>query len=198
MAVVVTKSASITNWDATPVFIPTTGEGADGPQRVANDSVSAANGDTGAAGQIPAASLYRFCRIPTNAKVKKVLLNTTGITVGTADIDVVFSDSLTDGTQPAFSQLANPVVLITAGADNKLFAAATTLVAPITQKDVTLAQAGGSFTLAHMNIPLWQVLVNIGATQFVSDPGGFFDIGLKLVTSITTAGTIGIEVDYVE
>jgi hypothetical protein len=44
---------------------------------------------------------------------------------------------------------------------------------------------------------LWQVLVALGATQFVADPGGFFDIVAKLTTGITTNGTVQCEVQYV-
>src|SRR5713226_1176948 len=118
MAVVTTKSPSIINWDASPVFIPTIGEGAEGPLRWVGDSLTAVVGDS-------ATSIYRFARVPTNAKIKRVFTTVVGNTgTVTVDIDVAFSDSLTDGTQYAFSQLANSAVLITAGADNKLFGAA--------------------------------------------------------------------------
>lgn len=191
MAVVTTKSTSITNWDATPIFIPTTGEGADGLQRVANDSMTSVVGDS-------IGSIYRFVRIPTNAKIKKVLLNIfTASTAGAADIDIAFSDSLTDGTQPAFSQLANPVVQTTGPADNKLFGAAFALTATQKQTDITFQTT--SFLASYQNLPLWQVLVNLGCTQFVADPGGYFDIIMKLTTAVTVAaGVIAIECDYVE
>jgi hypothetical protein len=193
MAVVTTKSPSIINYDASPIIIPTIGEGADGMLRCANDAITSVVGDTNG-------SIYRICRLPTNAKIKKVLLNIfTASTAGAGDIDVFFSDSLTDGTQYAFSQLANPAVLIAAGADNKLFGAAQSLTATANQKDITFGNASSPFTAQFQNLPLWQVLVALGATQFVADPGGFFDIGFKLTTSITvTAGIISMEVDYVE
>lgn len=187
MAVVTTKSPSIVNWDATPIFIPTTGEGCEGPLKIITDSVAAANGDS-------IASKYRLVRVPTNAKVKSVFIGATGITVGAGDIDVAFSDSTTDGTQQS---LAGGTVQTTGPADNKLFGAAQTLVAGTigARKDTTFL---GTFVFAHQNLPLWQVLVNLGATQFAADPGGLFDIIITLTTAITTAGTINCEVQYVE
>src|SRR5712691_9014394 len=107
MAVVITKSASIIGWDSTPLVEPATGEGAPGHLRAVNDSLSGVVGDS-------IGSVYRFCRIPTNAKIKKVVWNLfTGSTAGAMDVDVAFSDSLTDGTPPSLSQLANPVVQVT-------------------------------------------------------------------------------------
>lgn len=187
MAVVTTKSPSITNWDALPVFIPTTGEGIEGPMRCITDNVTSVVGDS-------IGSIYRFVRIPTNAKVKRVLLNIfTASTAGAADIDIAFSDSATDGTQPA---LAGGIVQITGPADNKIFASAFTLTATANQKDMTFNTT--SFTAVNQNQPLWQVLVGLGATQFTTDPGGFFDIVMKLTTAVTvTAGVISMEADYV-
>jgi hypothetical protein len=189
MAVVTTKSLSIVNADATPIVATSIGEGAPGFLKSVNDSLTAVVGDS-------IASLYKVVRIPTNAKIKQVLLNyPTASTAGAADIDVFFSDSATDGTQPS---LAGGVVQITGPVDNKLFGAAVTLTGVFTQKDVTF-QNPTVFLLNHMNLPLWQVLVNIGATQFSADPGGYFDIGLKLTTALTvTAGLVGMQVTYVE
>lgn len=191
MAVVITKSPSIVNFDATPIFLPTIGEGASGMARTVTDSAASAVGDS-------IGSIYRLVRIPSNAKIKKVLLNsnTAAAGAGAADIDVAFSDSFTDGTQQQFLNLASPIVQTTGPADNKLFGAAQSLISPITQSDKTFA---GTFTFAHQNLPLWQVLVNLGCTQFLADPGGFFDIVAKLTTAITVAGGfVQAEVDYVE
>lgn len=190
MAVVTTKSVSITNLDSSPIIENTIGEGAPGMLRTINDAVTAVVGDS-------IASIYRMVRVPTNAKIKQVLVNYfTASTAGATDIDVFFSDSLTDGTPQSLNALANPVVLITAGADNKLFGAAQVLTGILNQSDKTFA---GTFTAAHQNLPLWQVLVNLGATQFSADPGGFFDIGFKLTTALTvTAGVASMEVRYVE
>jgi hypothetical protein len=39
--------------------------------------------------------------------------------------------------------------------------------------------------------------VNLGATQFTSDPLGFFDIVLKTTSTVTAGGDISAEVWYV-
>jgi hypothetical protein len=190
MAVVTVKSLSITNLDASPIIAMPTGEGAEGILRVANDFVTATVGDS-------IGSVYRCCRIPTNAKVKRVLLTyPTASTAGATDIDVAFSDSLTDGTQAAFSALTNPVVQISGPVDNKLFGSGTVLTAALKNSDITF---GNTFTPQHQNLPLWQVLVNLGCTQFTADPGGFFDLVAKLTVALTVAaGAFSLECDYVE
>jgi len=192
MAVVTVKSVQIINWDASPIFTPTTGEGNEGMQRInTSDNIGVTSGDS-------SGSIYRFLRIPVNAKIKRLFTTVVGNT-GTVsvDIDVAFSDSLTDGTQAAFNSLANPAVLITAGADNKLFGAAIAITgtAAIVKTERTFA---GTFTPVHQNLPIWQVLVALGATQFVADPGGFFDLIFKVTTAAATANTThSMEVEYV-
>jgi len=190
MAVVITKSPSIVNLDAFPIISNTQGEGAPGHLRIINDTMTGVVGDS-------IASIYRLCRIPTDAKIKRVLLNVVvASTAGAGDIDVFFSDSTNDGTPQSLATLANPVVQVTGPVDNKMFGTAQTLTGVLKQSDVTFA---GTFLPIHMNLPLWQVFVLLGATQFTADPGGFFDIGIKLTTALTVAaGSIGMEVDYVE
>jgi hypothetical protein len=192
MAVVTTKSASIINLDASPIVANTIGEGAPGVLRSVTDGVTAVVGDS-------IGSVYRLVRIPSNAKIKRVWLsNFVAATAGAGDLGIAFSDSLTDGTQPQFTALANPVVQTTGPADNKLFGTAKALTAQFLNTDMTF-QATPVFLAAHQNLPLWQVLVNLGTTQFTADPGGFFDLVMKLTIAITVAtGVISAEVDYVE
>jgi hypothetical protein len=139
-------------------------------------------------------STYRLVRIPTNAKVKHVLLKSVAQTAGTVDIDVAFSDSTVDGTNQS---LAGGIVQLTGPVDNKLFGAATSLAAAVPATgDYLPVTFGNTFTTDMVNIPLWQCLVNLGATQFTSDPGGFFDIVLKVGTGFTTGGDVAVEVQY--
>jgi len=191
MAVVITKSASITSWDASPQFIPSTGEGGPGFIKSVNDLVTGVVGDS-------IGSVYRLVRIPTNAKVKSVKWNLfTASTAGATDFSVAFSDNPNDGTPPSLALLANPVIQVTGPVDNKMFGAATTMTAVTkVNADITFA---GTFLAVHQNLPLWQVFVNLGATQFTTDPGGFFDIVAKLTTALTvTAGVLSMQCDYVE
>lgn len=180
------KSTSITNLDATPSVANSIGEGAPGQPRVSNDQLAAVTADN-------IGSTYRLCRFPTNAKVKQVILTSAIATGGSGDIDVAFSDNPNgDGTQ---ASLLGGVVQLTGPVDNKLFGAGQSLVALTTRTDFTFK---GTFLPAHQNIPLWQVLVNLGATQFTADPGGFFDLLIKLTVAVTTGGVVSGEVWYVE
>jgi hypothetical protein len=178
-------SLSITNLDASPIVANTIGEGAQGVLRNVSDFVLPVSGDD-------TTSTYRLARIPTNAKVKSVKIFSTIATAGSGDIDVAFSDSTTDGTP---SSLAGGIVQITGPVDNKLFGAAQSLVLAGVNTDFTFK---GTFTPAMQNKPLWQVLVGLGATQFTADPGGFFDIFVKITTGITTGGILAAEVNFVE
>jgi hypothetical protein len=182
------KSASITNLDASPVVANTIGEGAPGYETVNSDYVTTVSGDD-------TTSTYRLCRIPTNAKLKSLWINSTIASAGSGDIDIAFSDSTTDGTPPSLSGLTNPVCQITGPADNKLFGSAQSLVLANANTEFTFK---GTFVPAHQNMPLWAVLVALGATQFTTDPGGFFDIYVKITTGITTGGYLSATVRYVE
>lgn len=186
MATEALKSTSIVNLDASPIAAMPTGEGASGVMRTVNGHVAATTSAT-------SASTYRLCRFPTNAKIKQVLLTNAALATASAvDIDIAFSDSATDGTQPA---LAGGIVQITGPSDNKLFGSAVAVVSAQKNQDQTFAN---TFTTDHQNIPLWQVLVNLGATQFTADPGGFFDILLKATATVNTGGDLAVEVRFVE
>lgn len=185
MAGHILKSLSITNLDTNPVIRNTTGEGGPGQLRMVGDFVTPVSSDDNT-------STYRLARFPTNAKVKRVSLTSAILTAGSGDVNVAFSDSVNDGTQSSFNaglpvQLAGPV-------DNKLFGAAQSLVLASVITDFTLK---GTYTPNMMNIPMWQNLVTLGATQFTTDPGGFFDLFIKITTTITTGGVLYGEVHYV-
>jgi hypothetical protein len=179
------KSPSITNLDASPQVANTIGEGAVGSLMCASDSVTTVSADD-------TTSTYKICRIPTNAKIKSLYIDSGIGTAGAGDINIAFSDSTVDGTQQA---LAGGVVLITGPVNNKLFGAAQTLFGLTGRQDFTFK---GTFTPAMQNIPLWSVLVSLGATQFTADPGGYFDIQVNITTAITTGGVLSAEVYYVE
>jgi len=188
MAGHILKSPSITNLDASPVVPNTIGEGAPGYEIVINDSLSPVTGDDNT-------STYRMCRFPTNAKVKSLVIYSAIATAGSADIDVAFSTSTTDGTPPS---LTGGIVQLTGPVDNKLFGAAKSLVATVAAGPIIANAFQGTYTPQMQNIPMWQNLVTLGATQFTSDPGGFFDIYVKITTTITTGGLLAAKVEYVE
>lgn len=185
MATEALKSNPIVNLDSFPVVANTTGEGDDGMMRCVNGHVASTTGVT-------SPSTYRLVRIPTNAKIKQVWIsNAAWSTSAAADVDVAFSDSTVDGTQQS---LAGGIVQLAGPVDNKLFGSAYSLVSA--QLEPIEITRSNTFTTDMMNIPLWQVLVNLGATQFSSDPGGFFDIVLKTTTTVTTGGDVSVMVVY--
>lgn len=187
------KSNQIVNLDAFPIVGNTVGEGAPGIIRSVSGHVAATTGVT-------SPSSYRLVRFPPDAKIKHVFLcNAALSTSAAADFDVAFSDSLTDGTQPQFTSLTSSIIQITGPADNKLFGSAVTLVTAHGTSGVPapleLTFQNG-FTPTHQLLPIWQVLVNLGATQFSANPGGFFDILANTTTTVTAGGDIAVEVTY--
>lgn len=170
------KGPAITNLDATPVVDVTAGEGIGGELRHVGDWVTALTADT-------TSSTYRICRFPTQARIKRVVLNAAAVSAGAADIDIAFSDSTVDGTPPNLQGTVPQV----SSADNKWFGAAHSLVA---QANVDITYAG-SHTMATANEPIWKAL------GYATDPGGYFDIFMKVTTAITTGGIISVTVEYV-
>lgn len=179
------KAPSITNLDASPIVANVIGEANQGFVRIVNDYVTTVSADD-------TSSTYRLIRIPTNAKIKKVVLTSAAASAGAIDLNIAYSDSFNDGTQQALARLANPVVIIPS-ANNKLFGAAQSIVG-VAQADWTFL---GTFTKPMQNIPLWQVLISLGTTQFTADPGGFFDFYAAVTTTITTGGILSLECWYV-
>jgi hypothetical protein len=173
------KSPQITSRDGTPPVVLNVGEGEAGPVKRIDGYVTALSGDA-------VGSTYRMVRLPSNCKVKKVILNSAVASAGAADINVAYSDSATDMTA-----VANQGAIIQmSSANNQLFGAAHSLVAQ-SQADCTFANTT-NFPWTAVNVPLWSVL---GLT---SDPGGMLDVILSVTTAITTGGLVMLSVDYVE
>jgi hypothetical protein len=182
------KSIPIVNADAQPIIENALGSGAPGYLRAVNGHVAATTGVT-------SPSTYRLVRIPRDAKVKRIFLTNAALGGATAaDISVAFSDSTTDGTSNSFVNLANPVIQTSGPIDNKLFGSAVSLVNAQKNQDQTFSNL---YTTDLMNLPLWLALVNLGCTQFSTDPFGFFDLVLKTTTTVTAGGDLSLECWYV-
>ena len=207
-------SNSVTNADSQPLIAMRTGEGAPGRMHEADDTVA----NTVAVAQW---STYRLCRVPTNAKVKHVWLNTAGIdsnAVPTAKIDfnVAFSDSNYDGTPqqwvgtiPSSKFDGTSLAFVNgtgynagyanAGTGNKIFGSAFAVLASgVAQNGVELTWKN-TFTVAMRQQPLWNVFGFTDAQSSPYNPGGNFDILAVIDSAVATAavGNISIEVDYV-
>lgn len=172
------KSQQITDLDASPVVRNDAGRNAAGIVRMVTGGVTAVDADD-------TSSVYKLVRVPSNAVIKKVTIMSRIATAGSADINVAYSDSTTDGTQPS---LQGTIPQISA-ANNKLYGAAQSLVLSGVPTPFTFKNA--YMTNARLEQPLWQVL---GLT---TDPGGFFDIQANITTAVTTGGQVSCAVEYI-
>lgn len=173
------KATAITNLDATPAVIGTTGMGAPGTLRCANGYLTVS-------ASMAAGSTYRLVRIPSAAKVKQVLFESEAQGAGKFNLSVYYSDSTVDGTQPANQGLIVPTT------GDQFFASDIDCTSAVVLGDKT--NESGNYTLAKRDKALWDAL---GLT---SDPGGFFDIVAVVHTTDVTTGTgkIGVQVYYIE
>lgn len=177
MAVDHVKSTPITNLDASPAVANTAGEGA----AVALKSV---DGYATALASSSADATYQLVRVPSNCKVKSVILESEAQGAGAFDIGVYYA---TDG------EGGKPTALLAANAISQaLFASAVSCAAAVVPTDVT--NESGTYTLDKRTQPLWQ------AAGLSADPGGYFDIVATVKTTAVTTGTgkFGIRVAYAE
>lgn len=174
MAVDHVKSTAITNLDATPMVQNTNGEGGAGSlQNVSGSSVGVASSSINAT--------YRWCRVPTTAKIKRIMFQSQAQAAGAVDIGAYYP---TTGKTAKADLAANAI-------NQAFFASAVAVTSLVTPTDVT--NESGTYTHDLMNQPLWQAL------GLASDPGGYFDITGTLTTALTTGtGIWGISVDFVE
>jgi hypothetical protein len=223
MTVEILKSGVITNLDAQPIVVATSGEGAFGSVNAQTDNVSHTSAFGSATG-----NASRQCRFPVTAKVKHVYVYGKGLdsnaTAALAiDINVAFSDSATDGT-PVGGQSLIPVAALTGAvtslatysSPNKMFGSgyvAENNSGAVKYTEVTYLN---TFTPVMANQPMWANLggtgnasavpftagggfAQQGGSNQIDNPGGFLDLLLVVATGASTAatGTLGTEVDYV-
>jgi hypothetical protein len=177
MAVDHVKSTIITNLDASPAVIPTAGEGGPAPLKFVDGYATAV-----AASSVDAT--YQICRVPSNAKIKSMILESEAQGAGAFDIGVYYA---TDGIG------GKPVALLAAAAISRaLFGSAVSLASLVTPIDVV--NESTTYSLDKRNQPLWQ------AAGLSSDPGGNFDIVMTVTTTAVTTGTgkMGLKVLYTD
>lgn len=169
MAVELVNSTPITNMEATPPTRATAGRaGGAGPLVYVDGTVAVADAKD-------AASIYRVCRIPSQAVVKRVqACMDAATTTFTADIGVY---------DPTVNGVAGAVV------DADLFASAVVLAAIVIPTQYT--RESGQLSSAEMDMPLWQ------AAGKTADPGGYLDICFTATATTSVAGTAWMSVEYV-
>ncbi|CAB4200293.1 hypothetical protein UFOVP1356_33 [uncultured Caudovirales phage] len=175
MAIVNTKSTAVTNRDAVPSVIN------DG--RIEKGGLRSTVGSVAVGAADSATSYFPLASVPTTAMVRRVFLTAvTGMTTLAGDIGV-------------FKTTANSAGVTTGVVANtssgSIFAAAASMATVQNQADVT--NTGVTYPTDKREQPLWQ------AIGLAADPGGYFDIGIKVTTANTgAAGRVGLEVQYVD
>jgi hypothetical protein len=167
------QSTSITN-DQAAIRVPNaTGAGAEGYMKNVSDSVVVVAASA-------ADSTLRILRVPTNAKVKTVWLDSQAQGAGAFDVGVYYP---TDGLTGKPDLAANAI--------SQAFFASAVDCSGAVAKDIT--NESGTYTANLWNQPLWQAL------GIASDPGGEFDIVATVKTTDVTTGTgiFGLQVDFV-
>lgn len=177
------KSIAITSLDTpfatvpAPAFISTAGEGSVGVLKMIDGYVTAV-----ASSSINAT--YQLVRVPSNVKVKAIVLESEAQGQGSFDIGVYYA---TDGSN-ALSVTGG--LLAAAAISQAFFASAVDLTSAYGPTNVT--NESGTNVIAKRFQPLWQA---IGLT---TDPGGNFDIVATVTTAVTTGtGKIYLKLDYV-
>lgn len=174
-AVVNTKSTTVTNRDATPAVIN------DG--RLERGSLRSSIGSVAVGAADSATSYYPLVSVPTTAMVRAVLATSvTGMTTLAGDIGVYKTTANNGGVTTGVA--ANT-------GSGSIFAAAFSFATLKERAEAT--NTGTAYPTNLREQPLWQ------AIGLAADPGGFFDIGVKVTTANTgAAGRLGLEVQYVD
>lgn len=139
-------------------------------------SVELANGDS-------IGSVYRLCRVPSNARIARVLLSCDAITSGAADI------GLAHIAKNGSSQTIN------GNAQNAFFASAVSIATALVHSDVTheadpTDSNANDFGLADAAKALWEVL------GYSTDPCVEYDVTATLTAATTAAGTLNLNVGF--
>lgn len=170
MAVVNTKASAVTAADAGTIVKKNLTSG------ILKETVGVAelaNGDS-------IGSTIRLCRVPSNARISRVLVSCDAITSGAADVGVYDVASINSG----------------AVIDADFFASAQSIASALVHTDITheadAADAGAGYGLADVEKPLWQAL------GLSADPGKLYDIVATLTAATTAAGTLSLKVQYVD
>lgn len=181
MGIVQTKSATITNRDASPPVIN------DG--RLERGTLKSAVGSVAVGAADSATSYYPLVALPSTAMVRAIYLTCPAGMTALVGHHGVFKNTKASGGSttgvPAFGSVGS-------GSDI-LFAAASALVMSAVKARVDVTDVSGTYPTNLREQPLWQ------AAGLAADPGGTFDIGIVVdVANSGAAGRVGFEVQYVD
>lgn len=163
MAVANTKATLITNADATPPVLSNPALNGRVCQTVGTVETLAAD---------DAASVYRLCRVPSNARISSILLASDAISGANASDVGVYQTAANGGDVVDADFFATDVDISSATAFTEVLLEAT------------------ATDIAKAEMPLWQLL------GLSADPVRQYDIAVT-VNDVTAAGTISMKVNYV-
>jgi hypothetical protein len=171
MAVANTKSAAITNMDATPPVLNNR-SGTRAPAYIAVQTLETAAADDDN-------SVYRFFRLPSNAKIYSI---------------AVLNDAITSGTSwncGLWDTAANGGAVV----DADLFASAVDLSAGTAAWLELRFEAATSGPIEYADYELWRI-ADLGAATYTVDPQKEWDLCLQGVTVGSSASTITLRIIY--
>lgn len=168
MGVVVTKSAAITNRDASPVVLSNSAITRANVKK-AFGVVASANGDS-------IGSTYLFCSIPSNAIVYSAEVTLTADIGTTGAMDVGLYDTTANGGAVVSAHF------FTAALD----------VSDILVKSQLVLSSSGIVTSATYEKRVWELL------GLATDPRKMYDVVGTLTAASDGAGSIALEVAYAE
>lgn len=164
MAVANTKSTLITNADATPPVLTSS--------YIANGMLRESVGTVETLAADDAASVYRFVRLPSNARITSILLGSDAITGASASDVGVYQTAANGGAVVDADFFATDVDISSATAFTEVMLEAT------------------ATDIVKVEKRLWELL------GLSADPGIDYDIAVT-VNDVTAAGTISMKVKYV-
>lgn len=166
MATVSVSSTQITNRDATPRVLSNA--------RVSRGSMLVSSGYCEANALDDIGSKYKFCSIPSNARVHSVLLSCDSSgTTGAADIGI-------------YQTTDNGSAVV----DADFFTAAKSIATALKNSDVTFGNTGG-YGVEEAEMPLWQAL------GLSADSKRDYDVVGTLTTATVSAASLFLQVAYV-
>lgn len=174
MAVVNLKSTLITNRDATPKVLT--------DPYVSGAELRESEGYVAVGSADSIASVYRLCKVPSNARVTTLLLQNTAVTSAAANIGVYWPTVIPTGS---FITGTNAAAI-----SATLFGSAVSIASASTVPVNQINQAVVS--IANQELPLWQ-LAGLSA-----DPGIDLDICMALTAAATAAGFVSLKAHYME
>ena len=176
MAIVNTKSATVTNRDAVPQVI--------NDARLERGTLKSAVGSVAVGAVDSATSYYPLVSVPSTAMIRAIFLTTpAGMTTLAGDIGVYKNTANAGGVTTGVAAFTG---------SGSIFAAASVLPATL-QARTDVTNTGVLYPTDTREKALWS------AIGLAADPGGTFDIGIKVTTANTGAGgRIGLEVQYVD